>query len=161
MNKIHTRKDIEERGEVFTPPSLVSEMLDKIPPSELLDASKIVGDVAGCGNGNFLIEVLNRRISAGVSHLDALKTIFGVDIMADNVAECKQRLSLDSTDVDIWTVLNHNIICADALDSTHRGWEDVGYMWSRFKEWQTIDGVLQPKQKASIQSNRKRFFGTE
>jgi hypothetical protein len=155
---MRTKERVKSLGEVFTPPSLVNEMLDKIPQTELLNPVKTIGDVAGCGNGNFLVEILNRRIAAGVSHLDALKTIFGVDIMADNVAECKQRLSLGSKNKDVWTVLNHNVICADALDSTHKGWEDVGYMWSRFKEWQYIDGVLQPKQKASILSNiGKRF----
>jgi hypothetical protein len=155
---MRTEKRKKELGEVFTPSSLVNEMLDKIPSTVLLDSSKTIGDVAGCGNGNFLIEILNRRLAAGVSHLEALKTIFGVDIMADNIAECKQRLSLGSTDTDIWTVLNHNIICADALDSTHSGWEDVGYMWERFEKWITIDGELKPKQKASVLSNiRKRY----
>ena len=153
-----TKERIKSLGEVFTPPSLVNEMFDKIPQSLITDTSKTIGDISGCGNGNFLIEILNRRITAGVSHLDALKTIFGVDIMADNIKECKERLALGSTDTDIWTVLNHNIICADALDSTHSGWEDVGYMWERFKRWDYIDGCLKVVQKASILSNiRKRF----
>jgi len=116
-------------GEVFTPPELVNEMLDKLPQEELLDPTKKVGDIAGCGSGNFLVEVLRRRMEAGVPHKEALKTIYGVDIMRDNVVECKRRLSLGSEDLEIWKILDHNIICADALDPDHDGWNKVGYMW--------------------------------
>jgi len=63
--------------------------LDKLPREELLNPLKTVADVAGCGNGNFLIEVLNRRIKAGIPHKDALRTVYGVDIMEDNIQECK------------------------------------------------------------------------
>lgn len=126
----HTEEAIEQRGEVFTPAILVNEMLNKIPQEELLNPEKTVGDIAGCGNGNFLIEVLNRRINSGVSHIDSLKTIYGVDIDQTNVDECKERLSLGNKDKAIWDILNHNIICADSLDSNHIGWKNVGYMWN-------------------------------
>lgn len=116
-------------GEVFTPPELVNEMLDKIPQEELINPDKVIGDISGCGTGNFLIEVLNRRLEAGVSHIDALRTIYGVDIMEDNVQECKERLSMGSMDEEIWKILNRNIICADALNSNDPGWSKVGYMW--------------------------------
>ena len=120
----------KEFGEVFTPPELVKEMLDKIPQDELLNPDKTVGDITGCGNGNFLIEVLNRRIAAGIPHKKALATIYGVDIMQDNIDECKQRLSLGSKSKAIWAILDNNIICADVLDKCHSGWKDVGYMWT-------------------------------
>jgi hypothetical protein len=158
MTRIHTRKAIDERGEIFSGIILVNMLLDGLNQEKLLNPNSLFRDGQGCGNGNILIEVLRRRMKDGASHLDVLKNIRGVEINEDNVAECKQRLAMGSIDADVWTVLNHNIICADALDSTHSGWEDVGYMWSRFKEWQTIDGALQPKQKASVLSNiRKRF----
>ena len=127
--RIHTKKKIKENGEVFTPVTLVDEMLDKIPQDVLLDPAKTVGDISGCGNGNFLIRVLERRMEAGVSHLDALRTIYGVDIDETNIFECKKRLSLGKRDKEIWEILNRNIICADALDKAHRGWRKVGYMW--------------------------------
>jgi hypothetical protein len=62
--------------------------------------------------------------------VEALKTIYGVDILADNIQECKERLSLGSTESEIWKILDNNIICADALNSSHEGWKDVGYMWN-------------------------------
>jgi ribosomal protein L11 methylase PrmA len=128
--RTHTKEAIDNRGEVFTPASLVNEMLDKLPQDVLLNPEKVIGDIAGCGNGNFLIEVLNRRMKAGVSHLNALKTIYGIDIDEPNVKECKERLSLNSKEKEIWDVLNHNIICADSLDKNHKGWKIVGYMWN-------------------------------
>ena len=128
MRSIERKKSL---GEVFTPTELVNEMLDKLPQEELLNPIKTVGDISGCGNGNFLIEVLNRRIKAGVSHKDSLRTIYGVDIMEDNIQECKERLSLGSKDKEICDILNHNIICADALKKNHKGWKEVGYMWAK------------------------------
>lgn len=116
-------------GEVFTPPQLVNEILDKLPQEEIINPDKTVGDISGCGNGNFLIEVLNRRLKAGVKHIDAIKTIYGVDIMADNIQECKERLAMGSKSKKVWKILDRNIICADALDPLHEGWEKVGYMW--------------------------------
>ena len=116
-------------GEVFTPLDLVKEMLDKLPQEEITNPDKIIGDISGCGNGNFLIEVLNRRIKAGVSYLAAIATIYGVDIMEDNIQECKDRLSMGSNDKRVWEILDRNIICADALDPKHEGWSKVGYMW--------------------------------
>ena len=88
-----------------------------------------MGDVTGCGNGNFLIEILNRRLKAGVNHLTAIKTIYGVDIMEDNIQECKERLAMGSKSKKVWEILNNNIICADALNPKHKGWYKVGYMW--------------------------------
>ena len=116
-------------GEVFTPEKLVNEMLDKLPQEEIINPDKTVGDISGCGNGNFLIEVLNRRLKAGVKHIDAIKTIYGVDIMEDNIQECKERLAMGSKDKKVWEILDNNIICADALDKNHKGWDKVGYMW--------------------------------
>ena len=126
MRSIERKKQL---GEVFTPSELVNEMLDKLPQQELCNPIKVIGDIAGCGNGNFLIAILERRMKVGVSHLDALKTIYGVDIMQDNVIECKRRLSLGSEDLEIWKILDNNIICADALNPDHDGWNKVGYMW--------------------------------
>ena len=38
--------------------------------------------------------------------------------------------------VYLWTVLKHNIVCANALDANHNGWNDVGYMWEGKKPQQ-------------------------
>lgn len=84
------QKRVKQTAEVFTPPALVNEMLDKLP-EEVWAKEKTFCDPA-CGNGNFLVEVLNRKLKRGHTPLDALKTVFGVDIEDDNVAQCRIRL---------------------------------------------------------------------
>lgn len=80
----------KQTGEVFTPPKLVRQMLSKLP-KEIWKKGKTFCDPA-CGNGNFIVAVLLRKIEHGHTPFDALKTLYGVDIMRDNVQECRLRL---------------------------------------------------------------------
>ena len=80
----------KKTAEVFTPDKLVRQMLDKLP-KEVWKKGKTFGDPA-VGNGNFLIHVLRRKIERGHAPLEALKTLYGVDIMQDNIKECRMRL---------------------------------------------------------------------
>lgn len=124
----HTKQAVKQRGEVFTPEFLVEEMMGKLPQEFFTSAEKTMIDNS-CGNGNFLVKILEWRMKNGISHLDAIKTIYGVELDPENTKECRQRLSLGSNSKKIWDVLNRNIICANALDPKHEGWKDVGYMW--------------------------------
>lgn len=128
-NREHTDEAIDQRGEVFTPILLVNEILDKLPKELFTNKTKTYLDNS-CGNGNFLIEILNRKMANGSSHTEALSTIYGVDIDAINIKECKERLSLGKKNKEVWSILDRNIICADALDRDHKGWKKVGYMWN-------------------------------
>jgi type I restriction-modification system DNA methylase subunit len=128
FNKKHTKQAIKNRGEVFTPEHLVEEMLSKLPRDYFTSAEKTTLDNS-CGNGNFLVKILEWRMKNGISQLDSLKTIYGIELDQNNANECKERLSLGSKDAEIWKVLDRNIICANALDPNHKGWEKVGYMW--------------------------------
>ena len=78
-------------GEVFTPTALVQEMLENIPAVQFADATKTFLDPS-CGNGQFLSEVLIRKLENGIDFATALGSIFGVDIMQDNVESCRDRL---------------------------------------------------------------------
>jgi type I restriction-modification system DNA methylase subunit len=133
--KDHTKKAIKERGEVFTPEFLVEEMLSKLPADFFTSADKTMLDNS-CGNGNFLAKILEYRMKNNITQLHALKTIYGIELDPVNANECRTRLSLGSKDVEIWKVLQHNIVCANALDSNHNGWNDVGYMWDGKKQQQ-------------------------
>lgn len=126
--KEHTKNAIKERGEVFTPEFLVEEMLSKLPVDYFTSADKTMLDNS-CGNGNFLVKILELRMKNNITQLDALKTIYGIELDHVNANECRARLSLGSKDKEIWNVLNNNIVCANALDANHNGWNDVGYMW--------------------------------
>jgi SAM-dependent methyltransferase len=130
---VPTKEQVKSLGMVFTPLPLVNEMLSKLPKEVFQNPEKTFLDPA-CGNGNFLIVVLERKIASGIEHHQALKTIYGVDIDQKNITECKQRLSMGSDNPAIWEILNHNVICADALNPEHAGWKEVGYMWDESKK---------------------------
>ena len=53
----------KRNAEVFTPPTLVKQMLDKLP-EQLWEDGKTFCDPA-CGNGNFLIAILWRKLELG------------------------------------------------------------------------------------------------
>ena len=107
----------KKTAEIFTPPKLVNEMLDKLPTVVWDDIEKTFCDPA-CGNGNMLVECLRRKLDHGHEPFQALSTIYGVDLMPDNVRECQQRLLAMMPTVTaeaIKTVLT-NIVCANSLE---------------------------------------------
>jgi len=113
-------------GEDFTPLELVNEMLSKLP-NEVWEPEKLWIDPAG-GNGNFVVEVLKRKLEKGHEPLQALLTIFSIEILQDNVDEMKSRLLSALPDLDDTQrakaigILNHNIVCADALTWDYENW---------------------------------------
>lgn len=89
------KKRKKQTAEVFTPDSLLNDMLNKLsdhgqeiweedPENTFLDPA--------CGNGNFIVEILKRKLELGHNPFNAFKTIYGLDIMKDNIAECRIRL---------------------------------------------------------------------
>jgi len=86
-----SKKRIKELGEVFTPPLLVQEVCNKVPIETWKNPTNKFIDPA-CGNGNFLIEVIKRKIDNGLSPYQSLMTTYGIDIMPDNVADCRKRM---------------------------------------------------------------------
>ena len=107
---MRSEKRKKDLGEVFTPIPLVNEVLDRLPDSLWNDPEKTWMDPS-CGNGNFLVEV-KRRLMEGV-----LERIFGVDIMEDNIQECKDRLDHDK---QFRHIIDKNIVCADSLRYHYR-----------------------------------------
>tara|TARA_Y100000310_G_C20290169_1_gene626846 strand:+ start:156 stop:671 length:516 start_codon:yes stop_codon:yes gene_type:complete len=87
---VKTKKRVADVGEVFTPRWLVDEIIETLPESLFENSRKTFIDPA-CGNGNFLVEVIAKKRQSGATALEALATTYGVDIMADNVVECRQR----------------------------------------------------------------------
>lgn len=82
---------VKATGEVFTPTPLVQEILDNLDQELFKDSTKTFLDPS-CGDGQFLSEVLIRKLENGIDFETALSTIYGVDLMSDNVAECRNRL---------------------------------------------------------------------
>lgn len=102
----------KKTGEIFTPTVLVQEMLAKVPASQFEDPTNTFLDPS-CGNGQFLSEVLIRKLENGIDFETALGCIYGVDIMQDNVETCKQRLLCNLEQYR--HIVDKNIVCADFL----------------------------------------------
>jgi type I restriction-modification system DNA methylase subunit len=111
------RTRIRQTGEVFTPTPLVQEILDQLDPALFSDASRTFLDPS-CGDGQFLSEVLIRKVENGSTFEQALSTIYGVDIMPDNVALCRERLLCGQQ--HLRAIVERNIVCADALRYHYR-----------------------------------------
>lgn len=118
---------IKESAEVFTPTPIVEEILGCYPPEVFSENQEFV-DIA-CGDGQFLTEIIVKKLEGGVSLEDALKNTYGSDIMVDNIQKCRQRLAGPNPSEKITKILEKTIICADSMNPSDKGWKDVGYMW--------------------------------
>jgi type I restriction-modification system DNA methylase subunit len=103
---------VKATGEVFTPTELVREMLEQIPINQFQDPTKTFLDNS-CGDGQFLGEVLIRKMENGSTFEQALQTIYGVDLMQDNVNLCRERLLCGQK--HLRHIVEKNIVCHDAL----------------------------------------------
>ena len=111
---------VKETAEVFTPTTLVQEMLDNLPLELFEDYTKTFLDPS-CGDGQFLSEVVIRKMErSGCTLKEALSTTYGVELMEDNVKLCKERLAGPNPTQQIWDILDRNIVCADALTYHYR-----------------------------------------
>jgi hypothetical protein len=109
---------IKQTAEVFTPTQLVQEMLDKLEeqdPTLFSDPNKTFLDNS-CGDGQFLSEIVIRKMErSGCTLEQALRTTYGVELMEDNVNECRKRLAGPNPTPEILEIVNKNIVCHDAL----------------------------------------------
>jgi len=111
------RNRVKATGEVFTPTALVQEILDQMDPELFRDPAKTFLDNS-CGDGQFLSEVLIRKLENGHDFETALGTIYGVDLMPDNVEECRRRLLCGHN--ELRHIVEQNIVCADGLRYHYR-----------------------------------------
>lgn len=133
---IKSKKRVADHGEVFTPAWLVEKMLDLVKgETERIDSRFLE---PACGSGNFLVPILQRKLAAvearyGRSAFEkrnyallALTSCYGIELLADNIAECRANmlgafadyLRLDEED-DLYRagseVLSLNLIHGDAM----------------------------------------------
>lgn len=100
--QIKSKERVATHGEVFTAEREVNAMLDLVKQeTERIDSRFLE---PACGNGNFLAEILRRKLSVvqaryaasqpdyELNALIAAGSIYGIDILQDNVQECRQRL---------------------------------------------------------------------
>ena len=122
---IKSKQRVKDFAEVFTPEKEVKAMVDlvwdKFPKEKKLTATYLE---PSCGTGNFLIEILNRKLSLCKNKQDMLtayNSIYGIDIQEDNVLETQQRLlkmlpkEYNDSQPIIHEILKKNIIIGDFL----------------------------------------------
>ena len=140
---IKSKERISKFGEVFTSEREVKAMLDLVKhETDRIDSRFLE---PACGDGNFLYEVLKRKLQVVTeryrkSEIEfkryifiAVSSIYGIDILSDNVEACRKRLfnlvkeeckkifkgSDENKFFDvIWFVLLRNILHGDALSLT-------------------------------------------
>ncbi len=143
MNFVKSKQRVADHGEVFTPPWMVAAMLDLVKgETERIDARFLE---PACGSGNFLVQILQRKLAAverkyGKSDFErrhyallALMCLYGIELLPDNIAECRENLleifaaylnlePLDDFYRAGYAVLSQNLVHGDALKMrTHDG----------------------------------------
>ncbi|MGB9624635.1 MAG: N-6 DNA methylase [Phycisphaerae bacterium] len=162
--KVKSRQRVIDYGEVLTPKHIVNAMLDLVKQeTERIDSRFLE---PACGTGNFLIEILERKLRVvekryGKSQLEyeryailAVSSIYRIDILEDNVEECRQRLFavFDEAYTRLFKaktkepcretaryILKRNIVHGDALSLKTVGGEAQPII---FSEWSLVNGSL-------------------
>jgi hypothetical protein len=133
---IRSRKRVADHGEVFTPEWLVEAMLALVKDETTRIDARFLEPA--CGSGNFLVKVLQRKLAAveekyGKSDFEqrnysllAVMCIYGIELLADNIKECRANLldifsdylALGSSD-DVYRAAQHvvtvNLVHGDAM----------------------------------------------
>lgn len=143
VNYVKSKQRVADHGEVFTPPWMVEAMLDLVKDeTERIDSRFLE---PACGSGNFLVQIMRRKLAAvelkyGRSDFErrcyallGLMCVYGIELLADNIAECRANVLavfadyLNLTDADdlyraAAYVLSQNLVHGDALTMrTHAG----------------------------------------
>lgn len=160
--QIKSKKRVAEHGEVFTNNREVNAMLDLVPlwsnANQAINATFLE---PACGDGNFLAEIIDRKLNLidknkkpnykkdqpayEKAMLVAIGSVYGIDIMHDNVKECVARLykivcdhyekvfkenASEDLERGIRFIISRNIVCGNALDMKDYKGDPI-----RFSEW--------------------------
>ncbi len=161
-NQVISRERVINHGEVLTGKREVNAMLDLIRQETERIESRFLEPA--CGTGNFLAEILERKLRVvekryGKSRLEyerkavlVVSSISGIDILEDNVRQCRQRLfgifdlnylrlfankTSDKCRESVRFILGRNIIWGDALDLKTKDEPRVPIV---FSEWSPVNG---------------------
>lgn len=163
-HQVKTRQRVTDHGEVFTSEREVNAMLDLVKQeTERIDSRFLE---PACGTGNFLVEILKRKLTVvenrySKNQLDyeryaiiALSSIYGVELLKDNVQTCRDRLLgifthyyLNNYKKEIKPeflkaaefILSRNILWGDALSLKT---PDENAEPIVFSEWSAVNGSM-------------------
>ncbi len=163
-NQVVSKKRVSDHGEVYTAKREVNAMLDLVKQETDRIESRFLEPA--CGTGNFLTEILSRKLSIVESRdskspveferygILAVSSVYGIDILEDNVAECRKRLFdiFDQKYTSLFKeackeecrnavkhILKRNIIWGDALDLKTVGTDSQPII---FSEWSLVNGSM-------------------
>jgi hypothetical protein len=127
--QVKSKQRVSDHGEVFTAEREVNAMLDLVKQeTERVDSRFLE---PACGDGNFVVEILHRKLAAAKKRATppkrqtvvpfefekqsviAVASIYGVDLLQDNVIACRQRL------YDIWNT-EYEAVCGNEVDEACR-----------------------------------------
>ena len=163
-SQIVSKQRVSSHGEVFTAPREVNAMLDLVKQeTERIDSRFLE---PACGKGAFLTEIIKRKLKIvkdrySKSQIEyeryaflAVTSIYGIDILQDNVTDCikillkifqdeykdslKKECSKEYLD-SVNFILNKNIICGGALTLKRVDKPNIPIV---FCEWSSINGKL-------------------
>ncbi len=160
--QVKSRQRVSDHGEVYTAPREVNAMLDLVKrETERIDSRFLE---PACGHGNFLTAILERKLDVVENRYKrnqieferygvlAVSSIYGIDLLDDNVIDARERLLGIFTDRylrlyqdasraeclgSVRFILNRNIIVGDALDLTTKDGKPIV-----FSEWSLVNGSL-------------------
>ncbi len=163
-SRVVSKKRVTDHGEVLTGKREVNAMLDMVKQeTERIDSRFLE---PACGTGNFLIEILDRKLRVVQSRYKksqleferyavlAVSSIYGIDILEDNVIECRERLFRlfdqyyvenygklvkDDCREAVGYILGRNIIHGDALTLHTVGENSKPII---FSEWSLVRGNM-------------------
>ncbi|MBR3066668.1 MAG: SAM-dependent DNA methyltransferase [Prevotella sp.] len=156
--QVVSRQRVADHGEVYTARREVCAMLDLVKEeTERIDSRFLE---PACGTGNFLVEIMSRKMEAvrrqyaknrfeyDQASAMAVSSMYGVELLPDNVATCRQRLltqfletyrqhlaadASPALERCISFLLRKNILCGDALTMLQQDGQPI-----TFCEWTFI-----------------------
>lgn len=166
-NQIVSKKRVADHGEVYTHSNEIEAMLELVKYETERIESRFLEPA--CGTGNFLLQILSRKLNLietrySKSQLDferysilAVTSIYGIDILKDNVVACQNRLLdlfinkykliykdkiQEKCCKSIQYILRRNILHGDALTLKTIKNEDSNEEPIIFTEWSMVNGSM-------------------
>lgn len=127
------RKGSGGTQEFFTPYDLVCKMCDRVPSEKWQDPESTWLEPS-FGDGAFIVEIIRRRIQDyNIDWVQTLKTLYGVELMQDNVDETYDRVvyllqELEVPDFDeneARQIMKQNLVCSDFFKWDFENWRPI------------------------------------
>ena len=161
---VKSKQRTVEFGEVFTSKEIVDSMINLIDEGKLSIESRFLEPA--CGNGNFLYEILDKKLKSVEDKYKkdqndyerysilSVSSIYGIDILNDNVLECRKRLldlyikrytnlfknKINNKSIEsVGYILDNNIITGDALSLKISDKSEKPIV---FSEWSFINSTM-------------------